>query len=159
MARKKTDKEEFGKYTSHDYWNDKVTPYVTLWVKTSEYTVRERNENDEWDAGDSAEELTDYGVCIGANTSKSSYLSRDKALNENHIGFFPKVNDPVYMVIESYGTGSTFGSTNPVYRPVKIFKTRQDAEAWLLTPEAERCKDTDYFGGHNEYIVEKVWTE
>jgi len=157
----KKEKEEFDRYTKHSAWDDKVRdiPFVTLWVKTSEYTTRERDPNDEWDDGDYAEELEDYGVCIGANKSKSSYLNRDRALNESHLGFFPKINDPVYMIIESYGTGSTFGNTNPCYQPIKIFKTREEAENWMDTPEAERCKDTDYFGGHNEYIVKRVWVE
>ncbi len=149
MAKKKT--KEFSKYT----YADTKEPYVTLWVDTSEYTIRERDPDDEWDAGDYGEELVNFGVCIGAQ-NKNSYLSRDRSLNKEHIGFFPKAGDTVFMVIESYGTGSTFGSTNPCYQPVKIFKTHQGATQWLKTPEAEACKDSDYFGGHNDYLIESV---
>ncbi len=146
-------KKEFDKYTYHDT-REKV-PYVTLWVNTFEYVVRPRDPDDEWDAGDYGEDLEGYGVCIGAQ-SKSSYLGRDKSLSEEHLGFFPNKGDTVFLVIESYGTGSTFGHTSPCYQPVKIFKTYDDAKAWLVSPEGERCKDSDYFGGHNEYLIKDV---
>lgn len=96
----------------------------------------------------------DYGVCIGA-PFKRSYLARNRSLNEHHLGFFPNKGETVFMVIESYGTGCTFGSTNPCYQPVKVFKTYQDAKTWLVSPEA----DSDYFGGHNEFIIKEVTVE
>lgn len=149
-------KEGFNRYTGY-YAKPGVEPepYVTLWVSTHTEVVRERNENDEWDSGDDTEVLDDYGVSLGPHLG-CGYGSRDRALTEEHIGFMPEIGDLVYMVIEDYGSGSTFGHTDSNFAPVKVFATYKDANDWLTTPEAKRCKDTDYFGGHNQYLIEEV---
>lgn len=140
--------EPFNRYTSHHASSNK-TPYVTLYVCTSETYTREPDES---------ESLDSFGVALGAGTNGRDY-GKDKCLTEAHIGFMPAVGDTVYLVIEVYGEGCTFGHTRPCYRPAKVFKTKADAEAWIDSPEGEACKDTDYFGGHDEYLIEAVEVE
>jgi hypothetical protein len=148
-------KKTFDKYTSHDRYSDDG-PFVTLWVETSSSYTREPVSGDEWDAGDKEEELDDFGVSLGVPKNPDRYISRDRALNKEHLGFFPKVGDVVFMVIESFGQGSTFGSEDPCYKPVRVFKTQEEASDWTESDEAEDYKDDGYFGGHNEYLVEEV---
>lgn len=148
------------KYTS--YYPKKgevVLPYVTMWVATSTFVKRERDPNDEWDIGDEGEELEDYGVVLDGGEiqpRRGYYPTRSRSLTEEELGFMPKAGDDVFMVIEVYGDGCTFGNQSPLYKPMKIFKTYYEAEAWKTSPEGNACKDDGYFGGHKDYIIEKV---
>ncbi len=152
--------EEFGRYTEHYATEDDNTPFITMWVDVSEQDTGSIDGDGSPYSGYSSntETLEDYGVSIGAYLGQS-YGGRSKALTKEHLGFMPIAGDGVFMIIEDYSTGSSFGNTEHQFRPVKIFKTRIDANEWLLTEEAERCKDTDYFGGHNKYLVKSVVVE
>lgn len=148
------EKKTFNMNTRHDTHSEEAQ-YVVLWVNVEERCTKEPQKDDEWDTGDHEEMLTDYGVSIGPWMGRH-YINRSVSLNKEQIGFFPKVDDKVYMVIEAYKQGDTFGSTSPCFKPVKIFMSRADAKDWLLSNEAEQYKDNDYFGGHIEYLVEPV---
>lgn len=137
-------------------------PYVTLWVTVSDLVTREPYKDDDWDRGDSAESLENYGVDLSdpnlPQKHKSAnmyghYSSRDRCMNAKQLGFMPKVGDKVYLVIEIFSSGDTFGNTDPQFRPAKVFKTAKSANKWLASEEAENFKDIDYFGGHKSYEI------
>lgn len=157
MGRKKKNKNEFDQYTYHYPKNGDTTPYVTLWVNTcdTEYRGGDKGNDRYRYKGTNTEILKDYGCSLGAYLGRA-YIGRSKALTEEHIGFMPQQNDVVWMVIESHTEGDSFGHTDEAFRPVKVFKTYQDANAWLGTEEAERCKMDGYFERHNEYIIKDV---
>ncbi len=161
MSRKtKEEPEEFNAYTDHYPKEGDTTPYITMWLNVSEMdTGSDRGDGSPYSGySRDTETLEDYGVSIGAYLGKT-YGDRSRALTEEHIGFMPIAGSGVFMIIEDYASGSTFGKTAHQFRPVKIFKTRKDANEWMLTEEAERCRDTDYFGGHNEYLVKSCVVE
>lgn len=150
---------EYSKYSSlSDKFSFPKDPYVTAWVSTYMETYREPDPDDEWDAGEDGEVLSGFGVLFGKDNHKIS-SSHSECMGEAFLGFMPKKGDTVFLIIERYGSGSTFGSTNPVFRPCKIFKTYEDSENWTKSEEGERFKDTDYFGGHQEYLIEMVTVE
>lgn len=140
-------------------YTDRELPFVTAWVTTSSEYTREPDPDDEWDVGDSHETLTGKGVSVGVPEMQQRELANDKCFNQEHIGFMPKAGDVVYLVVERYADGCTFGHTSGRARPVHIFKTRKAAVEWIESDEASRLKDTDYFGGHEDWEVHQVVVE
>ncbi len=158
------DKEEFGRYTSFYPEKGDTRPYVCLWVGVNERYTREPRDNDEWDAGERAEELQSYGVELRGGPEKAEakpgrWGSRDVCLDESQLGFMPQRGQVVRLVIEEYCDGCTFGSTSPIFKPVRIFKTGAEARAWTESDEAGRYKFDGYFGGHIGFRVELVEVE
>lgn len=127
---------------------------MTAWTDTEVTYSSEPDPQDEWDAGDEQGTLRSCGVTVGAPTHVA--YDESMAFNEADIGFMPQKGDTVFMVIEQYGDGSTFGTRRGLCRPQHLFKTYAEAEAWTKTEEAKRCEDTDYFGGHEEWLIQET---
>ena len=138
------------------HYADKTKPYVVCWTETGFTCSREPDPNDEWDAGDTTGSLDDYGVSIGLPNKKSRYYEEEKSFNKEDIGFMPSVGDVVYLVIESYDDGCTFGHTFNRHHPMHLFKTYEKAVKWTNSKDAKQCQDSGYFGGHNEWIIKEV---
>jgi len=62
------------------------------------------------------------------------------------------VGDTVYVVVEDYGSGSTFGRTEHDYSVEGVFATGKEAAEFVEVS----TKNNDYFGGHNRWIIESV---
>lgn len=138
------------------HYADEKKPYITAWTHTEFYTTREPDPESEWDIGDSSGELIGYGVSIGRPKEKNRYDSEERSFNEEDIGFMPKVGDVVYMVIERYSDGCTFGNTDGYHLPVHIFKTYEEANNWTESKEAQAFKYDSYFGGHQDWLIKEV---
>lgn len=148
--------EPFSRYTSFYPKKGDTTPYWTLWVSTNDYVTQEADPDDEWSRASTAENLVGYGVCVGAPLNVVHDIGRSRSLDAEQLGFAPAVGDMIYLVIESYADGDTFGHDDPLYRPVKAFPTEEAARKWLTSNEAALCKENGYFGGHNGYQIELV---
>ncbi len=127
--------------------------YITAWAQVEFEVITEPDPDDAWDRGNDTGYLIDFGVTIGSPKGKNRWYSNEQTFSVEDIGFAPKSRDRIYMVFERYASGDTFGHTDGNYKPVKLFKTREEAQAWVETPEANTLKNTDYFGGHEGWEI------
>jgi hypothetical protein len=66
------------------------------------------------------------------------------------LGFEPKRGDIIYVVVEDYSDGDTFGRTTHAFAERHVAKTWIDADDWIKT----KGKPYDgYFGGHNDWRI------
>lgn len=108
-------------------------PFYRVDVKTDEYTIQERDENDEWDAGRYG--LTVHGVTV---------LKSDK---DYDIEFKGESGSRAVVLVEHYEDGCTFGSSH--YTDVKdIFETEADARNFASNIDT----DHGYFGHHIDFL-------
>jgi hypothetical protein len=115
-----------------EYW-------VDFDLNTDSFVTRERDQDDKWDAGD--ERVVFYGVTAYRRAAGKNGYAEDNV---------PDLGTPIYVLIEVYDSGSTFGSS----------KGNVEVESWHLSYEAAKArslvapKDCDYFGGHVEWRIE-----
>lgn len=154
--KKKKPKEKVSKNNMTKYhYADINKPYITGWVNVSYEITREHDPDDRWSGEDKSGSLDDYGLSLGQPQNKNRYYDNEKSFNKSDIGFMPKVKDIVYLVIEDYDEGDSFGHTDHSFKPFHIFKTEEEAIEWTRSDNAISCMDSDYFGGHNEWIIKE----
>lgn len=112
-------------------------------LETTEYTKREIDPEDSWDAGC-------YGITL---QSVSVYEARSEDLHNNYDEAFDElpvsIGDEVTVLVEHYGDGCTFG--NSEYMEVRgIFRTYEDAKVFSKTLKP----DHGYFGWFEGWIME-----
>lgn len=111
--------------------------FIKVNIESTEYTIREIDPDDSWDAGETG---LRYLGCTAAISQSSG---------DEEIDFECAPGDTVYVLIEHYTDGCTFGSSE--YLECKgVFQT--EAEAL----ERSRSIDTGhgYFGSHICFHVE-----
>lgn len=110
---------------------------VCVELDTEEYYINEPDPEDSWDSGKRGSILRSVRV-----------VTTDKQYGDE---IDAKVGDNVFVLIEHYGDGDTFGSGE--YHEAKgVYKTHKDAE------QAANNKSTHhgYFGWHEEWIIREV---
>lgn len=117
-----------------EYWID-------FDLDTSSHVTRSRDEDDGWDRGD--DQIVFHGVTAYRREARKEGYAEEGV---------PALGTPIYVLIEVYDSGSTFGST----------KGNVEVESWHLTYAEAKArslvapKDNDYFGGHVEWRIEVV---
>lgn len=62
------------------------------------------------------------------------------------------IDDKVFVLIEDYASGDTFGRTESSFKVVAVYGSYSAAEKGAAN--APKC--SDYFGGHNQFLIEEV---
>lgn len=60
-----------------------------------------------------------------------------------------KLGDTVFVLIEDYASGDSFGRTDSNFDDKAVFTTYEAAEA----AQAGFIPNKDYFGGHNDWLI------
>lgn len=101
-------------------------------AETREWTTRERDPDDEWDAGDTDGEVSNV-VAFVETTSQGYY-------GASHSRDLPvKAGDTVWVVVADYESGCTFGRSGGHADVMEIFTSSEEADAFLT---AALHKDT-----------------
>lgn len=101
-------------------------------VTTEEYTIREIDPDDSWDAGD-------YGLHIrGASVQRT---------DEDYGWVLPDETRRCVVLVEHYSDGCTFGS-GEIAEVKGVFMTEADAEKYAHA----QCIDHGYFGSHIDWL-------
>lgn len=108
-------------------------------LQTSEYTKREIDPEDSWDAG-----------CYGITFDSVFVYEAGQSAEWRDLDDLPvSVGDEVTVLVEHYGDGCTFG--NQEYMEVRgIFRTYEEAKAFSETLKP----DHGYFGWFENWILE-----
>ena len=110
--------------------------FLNIDVETGASYTRAPDPDDSWDIGD--EHITFIGVTAVRSENKWSGYSEENV---------PEDGETVYVLVECYSHGCTFGVTNNDHHHIGWYRTYAEAEkASETTP-----KNNDYFGGGHEY--------
>lgn len=122
---------------------NKIYPALYVDVVCSHYIVRHPDPEDRWDIGDDGFNFEDVRVIRYECESKDRY------------NFNTNVGETVYVVIENYSTGCTFGYTESEYSSAGIFGTLKEAEEYIKTAN----KIDGYFDRHICWMIEEATIE
>ena len=115
--------------------------YLYADLDVSWETVREPYEDDEWDRGDDTQYLH------GVNVYRHEYGEYHKYCEKYNFDISP--GNTVYVAIEEYSTGDTFGHTDSYFSERGIFGTLEEAEKFTETADVT-C---GYFDNHIEWHI------
>jgi len=115
--------------------------WIDFDLNTSSHITRARDEDDNWDSGDSRTVF--HGVTAYRREANKTGYAEDNV---------PELGTPIYILIEVYDSGCTFGSSKGDVEVESWHLSYADAKARSLV--APQC--TDYFGGHVEWRIEVV---
>lgn len=106
-------------------------------------------------------DLVDCGVTTNPAKIRGKTSCKDRSWTAAELSFYGNSNLPlpgqkVFLVVERYGDGSTFGYRRGLSRPMRFFASKKLAEKWVASDEADNLKDRDYFGGHEAYEIHPV---
>lgn len=124
---------------------------IVVSVETEVWTTRDRDPDDDWDAGDTA------GRVVGVHTwtareweNKTYYGGYDSWSGELDV----QAGDYVYAVVADYESGSTFGRDGGHASILDVFTDVKEADSLCIV--AEKAKDFKFFYGDKEYYAS--WT-
>lgn len=115
--------------------------YVDVRVLTHSVEIRPPNPDDEWDRGDNSAVLEKVEV----------YLYEDKK-GSFEVNFTVKPYQEVFVLVEDYSDGDTFGHYEHCFSAKGVYKTRDQAVAAVEKAE----KFNGYFGNHNDWLIESA---
>lgn len=107
-------------------------------------------------------DLVDCGVTTNPAKIRGKTSCKDRSWTAAKLKSFYGNSDPplpgkkVFLVVERYGDGSTFGYRRGLSRPMRFFPSEKLAKEWVASDEADNLKDRDYFGGHEAYKIYPV---
>lgn len=114
--------------------------FVDLDCHYSETQVRDACD-DGWDQGD----YEHHFECVIARLRRSRWPVKETRPK-------PKPGEDIFVAVEIYGYGSTFGHTTGHPEAHEWFYTYDEAANWISTAPV----NTDFFGGHEEWLIERV---
>lgn len=103
--------------------NGKSLTNICVTAETREWTTRERDHEDEWDAGDTAGEVSNV-VAFVESTSQGYY-------GASHARDLPvEAGDTVWAVVADYESGCTFGRSGGHADVMEVFASAEEAETF-----------------------------
>lgn len=132
--------------------------FVQISTEVETWVERERDPEDEWDAGDTDGRVSNVTAWVSDAVEESERYHNDSIIRELPV----EAGDKIYAVVADYSTGSTFGREGGHAQVLDAFVSMDDALALQAAALETRSTDSwrqdyDYELTFNGHKYSRAW--
>lgn len=119
--------------------------FIQISTEVETWVDREKDPEDEWDAGDTGGRVSNVTAWVSEETKESGWYHNDSIIRELPV----EAGDKIYAVVADYSSGSTFGRDGGYAQVLDAFVSMDDALA--LQSAALETRSTDSWRQDYDY--------